>query len=83
MMAMDSYSGGDLESRYRSRTSRDSDRDSDEIRFRDVSNTIISKAPQERFQLGYFSVISLVINRMIGILPTVWVNRLYLCILTW
>jgi hypothetical protein len=61
---MDSFS--DPEINWHSRASRESDRDSNEIRFRDVSNTIISSAPKERFRLGYFSVMCLVINRMIG-----------------
>lgn len=56
----------DAERSFGSRASRESDRDSDEIRFRDVSNTIITKAPRGRFKLGYFSIAGLVINRMIG-----------------
>ena len=32
-----------------------------------IPNTIITKAPEERFRLGYWSVIALVVNRVIGI----------------
>lgn len=31
-----------------------------------IPNTIITKAPEERFRLGYWSVIALVVNRVIG-----------------
>jgi hypothetical protein len=31
-----------------------------------TSNTIITKAPEERFRLGRWDVIALVVNRMIG-----------------
>ena len=31
-----------------------------------ISNTIITKAPEERFRLGDWSVIGLVVNRVIG-----------------
>lgn len=33
-----------------------------------IPNTIITKAPEERFRLGYWSVIALVVNRVIGTL---------------
>jgi hypothetical protein len=32
-----------------------------------IPNTIITKAPEERFRLGIWSVIALVVNRVIGI----------------
>ena len=32
-----------------------------------IPNTIITKAPEERFRLGYWSVIGLVVNRVIGL----------------
>lgn len=32
-------------------------------------NTIVTKAPEKRFRLGYWSVMGLVINRMIGTSP--------------
>jgi len=32
-----------------------------------IPNTIITKAPEERFRLGYWSVIALVVNRVIGL----------------
>lgn len=31
-----------------------------------IPNTIITRAPEERFRLGYWSVIGLVVNRVIG-----------------
>jgi hypothetical protein len=31
-----------------------------------IPNTIITNAPEERFRLGYWSVIALVVNRTIG-----------------
>jgi hypothetical protein len=31
-----------------------------------IPNTIITKTPEERFRLGYWSVIALVVNRVIG-----------------
>jgi len=31
-----------------------------------IPNTIITKAPEERFRLGYWSVVGLVVNRVIG-----------------
>jgi hypothetical protein len=37
-----------------------------EIRPQNIPNTIITKAPEERFRLGYWSVIALVVNRVIG-----------------
>lgn len=39
----------------------------DEISRRNIPNTIITKAPEERFRLGYWSVIALVVNRTIGL----------------
>lgn len=33
-----------------------------------IPNTIITKAPEERFRLGTWSVIALVVNRVIGLL---------------
>lgn len=38
-----------------------------EILPENIENTIITKAPKERFRLGYWSVIALVINRVIGL----------------
>jgi hypothetical protein len=38
----------------------------DEIRPQNIPNTIITKAPEERFRLGNWSVIALVVNRVIG-----------------
>jgi hypothetical protein len=38
-----------------------------EISQRNIENTIITKAPEERFRLGYWSVIALVVNRTIGL----------------
>ena len=37
-----------------------------EILPENIENTIITKAPEERFRLGYWSVIALVVNRVIG-----------------
>jgi hypothetical protein len=37
-----------------------------EILPENIPNTIITKAPEERFRLGTWTVIGLVINRMIG-----------------
>jgi len=37
-----------------------------EILPENIPNTIITKAPEERFRLGYWSVIALVVNRVIG-----------------
>jgi hypothetical protein len=39
----------------------------DEISTRNIKNVIITNAPEERFRLGYFSVIALVVNRTIGL----------------
>lgn len=39
----------------------------DEISPENIPNTIITKAPEERFRLGYWSVIALVVNRTIGL----------------
>jgi hypothetical protein len=38
-----------------------------EILPENIPNTIITKAPEERFRLGYWSVIALVVNRVIGL----------------
>ena len=38
-----------------------------EIFPENIENTFITKAPEGRFRLGYWSVIGLVVNRMIGI----------------
>ncbi len=38
-----------------------------EIRPENIENTIITKAPEERFRLGYWSVVALVVNRVIGL----------------
>jgi len=38
-----------------------------EILPENIENTIITKAPEERFRLGYWSVIALVVNRVIGL----------------
>lgn len=48
----------------------DSEHDVDEILNREPNdpNTIITFAPEQRFRLGYLSVIGLVVNRMIGTL---------------
>jgi hypothetical protein len=32
-----------------------------------ISDGILTKAPEERFRLGYWSVIALVVNRVIGL----------------
>jgi hypothetical protein len=40
-----------------------------EILPENIENTIITKAPEERFRLGYWSVIALVVNRVIGLSP--------------
>jgi len=47
----------------------DSDAESaiDEIRPEYIRNTIVSKAPEARFRLGTWSVIALVVNRVIGL----------------
>jgi hypothetical protein len=45
----------------------DSSTNSHEISPRNIPNTIITKAPEERFRLGYLSVIALVVNRVIGL----------------
>jgi len=37
-----------------------------EILPENIPNTIITKAPEERFRLGTWTVISLVVNRVIG-----------------
>tara|TARA_R110002060_G_scaffold50205_2_gene61040 strand:+ start:1906 stop:2166 length:261 start_codon:yes stop_codon:yes gene_type:complete len=37
-----------------------------EILPENIPNTIITKTPEERFRLGYWSVIALVVNRVIG-----------------
>lgn len=37
-----------------------------EILPENIPNTIITKAPEERFKLGTFTVICLVVNRVIG-----------------
>ncbi|KAH8594199.1 high affinity methionine permease [Bisporella sp. PMI_857] len=37
-----------------------------EILPENIPNTIITRAPEERFRLGYWSVIALVVNRVIG-----------------
>ncbi|KAG4424553.1 hypothetical protein IFR04_002263 [Cadophora malorum] len=37
-----------------------------EILPENIPNTIITKSPEERFRLGYWSVIALVVNRVIG-----------------
>jgi len=37
-----------------------------EIFPENIENTFITKAPEERFRLGYWSVIGLVVNRVIG-----------------
>jgi hypothetical protein len=34
-----------------------------------TSNTIITKAPEERFRLGKWHVVALVVNRVIGMWP--------------
>jgi hypothetical protein len=39
----------------------------DEISTRNIKNVIITNAPEERFRLGYWSVIALVVNRTIGL----------------
>lgn len=44
----------------------DSDRRSIFETDNENSNEIVTHAPRERFRLGYFDVISLVLNRMIG-----------------
>ena len=38
-----------------------------EILPENIPNTIITKAPEERFRLGYWSVIALIVNRVIGL----------------
>jgi hypothetical protein len=38
-----------------------------EIEPRNIKNVIITYAPEERFRLGYWSVIALVVNRTIGL----------------
>jgi hypothetical protein len=38
-----------------------------EILPENIHNTIITKAPEKRFRLGYWSVIALVVNRVIGL----------------
>jgi hypothetical protein len=41
-----------------------------------IPNTIITKAPEERFRLGTWSVIALVVNRVIGLyLPLSWNSK--------
>ena len=37
-----------------------------EILPENIPNSIITKAPEERFRLGYWSVIGLIVNRVIG-----------------
>jgi hypothetical protein len=37
------------------------------IELRNIKNVIITNAPEERFRLGYWSVIALVVNRTIGL----------------
>ena len=44
----------------------DSDRRSIYETHNDNPNEIVTYAPQERFRLGYFDVMCLVLNRMIG-----------------
>lgn len=34
-----------------------------------IPNSIITKAPEERFRLGYWSVVGLIVNRVIGLFP--------------
>jgi len=41
-----------------------------EILPENIPNTIITKAPKEKFRLGYWSVIALVVNRVIGMMNT-------------
>ena len=38
-----------------------------EILPENIPNTIITRAPEERFRLGIWSVIALVVNRVIGL----------------
>jgi hypothetical protein len=40
-----------------------------EILPENIPNTIITKAPEERFKLGTWTVIGLVVNRVIGLWP--------------
>jgi hypothetical protein len=42
----------------------------DELSTRNIKNVIITNAPEERFRLGYWSVIALVVNRTIGLNST-------------
>ncbi|KAF1972410.1 hypothetical protein BU23DRAFT_580989 [Bimuria novae-zelandiae CBS 107.79] len=37
-----------------------------EILLENISNSIITKAPEERFRLGYWTVVGLIVNRVIG-----------------
>lgn len=37
-----------------------------EILPENIPNSIITKAPEERFRLGYWSVVGLIVNRVIG-----------------
>jgi hypothetical protein len=57
------------------RTRADDDSSFDEaigvIEQANIKNAIITKAPEERFRLGTWSVIGLVVNRMIGTLKVV------------
>lgn len=44
----------------------DASMSSDELDPTNNPNEIVTEAPQERFRLGYFDVMCLVMNRMIG-----------------
>jgi hypothetical protein len=67
-MASDTYQGTDLGSDPQNRDDNSSvDSAIGVILPENTKNAIITKAPEERFRLGYWDVIALVVNRVIGL----------------
>jgi hypothetical protein len=67
-MASDTYQGTDLGSDPHYRDDNSSvDSAIGVILPENTKNAIITKAPEERFRLGYWDVIALVVNRVIGL----------------
>jgi hypothetical protein len=67
-MASDTYQGTDLGSDPQNRDDHSSaDSAIGVILPENTKNAIITKAPEERFRLGYWDVIALVVNRVIGL----------------
>lgn len=68
-MASDTYHGTDLGSdpHYHDDAHSSVNSDIGVILPENTKNAIITKAPEERFRLGYWDVIALVVNRVIGL----------------